>query len=181
APRSIEPAPVPPVRIAPSMSAAASKPRRPTRSSIADRGKRAPTTEPASTAAPRWLSPRLEQLGVLPRWRAAVIGLDDRRLLSELQQSVGELWIGRAARGEHDAIILGVADASGLAQLAMLEPSLKAGGVIWVLHPVHDPTMTKEAMAEAARDAHLNHLASTRLTPNSVAEKFVRPRHARVS
>jgi hypothetical protein len=129
----------------------------------------------------RWLSPRLEQLGVLPTWRAAVIGLEDRRLLSELQQSVGELWVGRTARGEHDAIIIGMSDASGLARLSALELSLKVDGLIWVLHPANDVTMTTEILTEAARDAHLRHLASMQLTPTLIAEKFSRPRNAQVS
>ena len=114
-----------------------------------------------------------------PRWRAEVIGLDDRRLLSELQQSVGELWIGRAARGEHDAIILGVSDVSELAQLSLLVPSLKAGGVLWVLHPVNDATITRQAIKAAARDAHLSYLASTRLTSSAIADKLVRQRAPR--
>ena len=128
----------------------------------------------ANEARPRWLSPRLERLGVSQRWRAAVIGLGDRRLLSELQNSVGELWIGRAGRGEHDAIILGVSDASDLAQLSLLEPSLKAGGVLWVLRPVNDVTITRQAIKAAARDTNLSYLASTRLTSTAIAEKLVR-------
>jgi hypothetical protein len=137
---------------------------------------------PASTETEvgrHWLSPRLEQLGVLPRWRAAAIGLDDRRLLWELQESVGELWIGQASSGEHDAIILGVSSASELAQLAMLEQSLKAGGVLWVLHPVNDASITRQAIKAAARDANLSYVASTRLTSTAIAEKLVRQRAPR--
>jgi hypothetical protein len=137
----------------------------------------APLVEEAEDAGPRWLSPRLERLGVLPRWRAAVIGLEDRHLMDELQQSVGELWVGRAMK-EHDAIILAVRDASGLDQLPMLEMALKAGGVLWVLHPVNDDTITRQAIKAAAQDANLKYLASTRLTSTAIAEKLVRPPQA---
>jgi hypothetical protein len=171
-----------PNRIGPAASRTAPRLHHSSRALVSHNVTRAAINDPApSNEGRRWLSPRLEQLGVLPQWRAAVIGLDDRRLLSELQQSVGELWVGRAGRGEHDAIILGVLDASGLAQLSALESSLKVGGVIWVLHPVHDVTMTKDILTEAAQDAHLRHVATVPLTPTVIAEKFGRPRNAQVS
>jgi hypothetical protein len=135
-----------------------------------------PLSRPVDAKEPdggtRWLSPQIERLGVRPRWRAAAIGLD-RKLLSELQQSVGELWVGRAAN-DHDAIILGVSGVSDLAQLPSLGRSLKAGGVLWVLHDVHDRAITRNAIADAVHDSQLSYVTSTRLTSTAIAHKLVR-------
>jgi hypothetical protein len=100
----------------------------------------------APTTVARWTSPRLTQLDVRPHWRASAMHVNDAALVRDLEESVSELWIGKAMR-ESDAIFVGAIKDD---EWTTLGASLKRRGVVWVIDPVRARTTAYEVLSAAA-------------------------------
>ncbi len=125
-----------------------------------------------SDASLEWMSSRLAQLGVRPRWRAAALDVDDPALLRDLAEALSELWVGTMTANA-DAIFVGdrVPDDAWSA----LHSSLKRTGVVWRIS-------ARGAVAGDARDAATAagfvRLRRVRYSPDFIAEQFA-PRSRR--
>jgi hypothetical protein len=96
----------------------------------------------------QWLSPGVTRLGIQPGWRASAIGMQDARLMRDLQQCLGELWLNRVA-ANNDVILFEVRDELDLARFAALKAALKHKGVLWTFWRRGSPITASQIVASA--------------------------------
>jgi hypothetical protein len=114
------------------------------------------------------------QFSIRPGIHASAIGIDDRILLADLEECVGELWIGRV-KPQNDSIFLGVAakDPISRTRLATLKEALKPRGALWIIHRVNHP-LGRKGIVALGLEAGFRHVRAFMISPGHVAQLFVR-------
>jgi len=117
---------------------------------------------------------RLQKIGVKPEWRVSAIGVTDPPFISELEDAVAHLSIGRVVKA-CDAIFFGVTKEAALTRLEKLTASLKPNGALWIIRPKGRPEISERATMAAGRAAGLVDVKVVAFSPTHTAEKFVIP------
>lgn len=135
-------------------------------------------------AAPKWadkiLHPRsrLDKLGAKPDWHACAIAIDDGAFLTELEERIASLVIGRGSKGL-DAVFFGANHERDLVQLATLKSWLKPNGALWIVRPKGRADISEMAVMRAGKAAGLVDVKVVSFSATHTAEKFVIPVAAR--
>jgi hypothetical protein len=108
-----------------------------------------PRPAPAQAEKTEWVSARLTQLNVRPRWRAAALSVEDAALLRDLSEGVSELWIGKLTGNEDVIFIGGRVDGNDWRRL---HRSINPTGVVWRIYP-HRSTQPADALLTTAATA----------------------------
>lgn len=105
---------------------------------------------------------RLDELGVKPKSKIAVIAVDDDELYAELAARVSGFDPAAAdaaiTSGKHDldVLIVGAEHKADLPRVVGLASHVKKpGGVIWVVHPTESRALPTHEIAAAARAVRL--------------------------
>ena len=77
--------------------------------------------------------PLLDKLGLKPRQKVSIIGLDDRFFVQQLRDR--SIDVSSRARKDSDLVFFYLDDRRDLPRLSGLRESLKPAGAIWVLWP----------------------------------------------
>ena len=117
---------------------------------------------------------RLQKIGVKAEWRVSAIGVSDIAFLTEIEDAVGELSIGRVVKSS-DAIFFGVTKEAELARLEKLKGSLKPNGALWIIRPKGRPQISERATMAAGKAAGLVDVKVVGFSATHTAEKFVIP------
>jgi hypothetical protein len=123
------------------------------------------------------LSPGVARLGIQPGWRASAIGVQDARLVRDLQQCLGELWLNRVA-ANNDVILLEVRDELDLARFAALKAALKHKGVLWTFWR-RGSSITASQIVASARAADMAPARTIAFSSTHDAAAFTTPRQRR--
>jgi hypothetical protein len=133
---------------------------------------RAATPDANVEEVTEWISPRLNQLGVRPRWRASALHVEDAALIRDLSEGISELWVGRLT-GNEDAIFIGErVDGS---EWRKLHASIKSTGVVWRIYR-HRSAPHADVSAASAAAAGFVRGARVQYSSDYVAQQFT-PRH----
>lgn len=96
---------------------------------------------------------RLDKLGVKPEQKIAVLGVEDRELIPEIEKRAARV-LTRLAAGL-DLIFFGASKPADLARLEALRGNLKPEGGIWVIYPKGVKTITQADVMAASKSAGL--------------------------
>jgi hypothetical protein len=135
-------------------------------------------------AAERWAekirSPRTlaDKLGVKRGMQVAVLDVEERDILDDLEAKGAQLVIGSVPQGAM-MVLFRVVRPSQLATLSTMTSRIARDGAIWVVHPRGDATVADTIIFAAARDAGLTYTKVVRFSERDTAEKLVFPRSAR--
>jgi hypothetical protein len=135
-------------------------------------------------ASARWAerirSPRslADKLGVKKGMRIAVLGVEDKSILTDLESRGAELVSGKVPAGT-PLVLWRITRASSLSRLAGIAKGIARDGAIWVVHPRGDASVADTVIFAAARDAGLTYTKVVRFSGTDTAEKLVIPRSAR--
>ena len=113
-----------------------------------------------------------DKLGVQTGQSVRVLNLDDRELMSSLEDKQTKVVTNSRARC--DMVMLGVERASELRQIGDLTDRLRPEGAIWVVLPKSVRTVTKANVFAAAREAGLKQVEVIDFSENRAAYKIVR-------
>ena len=125
--------------------------------------------------SPRTLA---DKLGVTRGMQVAVLDIDDRTVLDDLEAKGAELVMGSVPQ-DTPMVLFRIVRPSQLATLASMTPRIARNGAIWVVHPRGDATVADTIIFAAARDAGLTYTKVVRFSEHDTAEKLVIPRTAR--
>jgi hypothetical protein len=117
---------------------------------------------------------RLQKLGVRADWRVSAVGIDDEAFLSEHENAVATLTIGRI-RKPSDAIFFGADREAQLSRLEKFKDSIERNGAIWVVRPKGRKEISEGAVMAAGKAAGLVDVKVVSFSPTHTAEKFVIP------
>ena len=92
---------------------------------------------------------RLDKLGVKPDMRVAVLNVDDRWIMKELNERTSDVATSRPKK-DTDLILFGVDGPKPLARLATLRKSLKSNGMIWAIWPKGQQHIKEDMIRHAA-------------------------------
>ena len=132
---------------------------------------------PAAKWAKRIAAPpsRVEKLGLKPGMRVAVLNLDERALVQDIESRGATLERGTRARGL-DLVFFGAASAADLARLSMLAGRIKPSGAIWVVRAKGRGAPISESQSMAAgKRAGLVDVKVVSFSDSHSAEKYVIP------
>jgi hypothetical protein len=134
----------------------------------------------AESWAEKIRSPRTlaDKLGVKRGMQVAVIDIDDRDILDDLEAKGAQLVIGSVPQ-DAMMVLFRVVRPSQLATLSAMTSRIARDGAIWVVHPRGDATVADTIIFAAARDAGLTYTKVVRFSERDTAEKLVIPRSAR--
>jgi hypothetical protein len=125
--------------------------------------------------SPRTLA---DKLGVKRGMQVAVIDVDDRDILDDLEAKGAQLVIGSVPQ-DAMMVLFRIVRPSQLATLGAMTSRIARDGAIWVVHPRGDATVADTIIFAAARDAGLTYTKVVRFSERDTAEKLVIPRAAR--
>jgi hypothetical protein len=150
-------------------------------------GERRAVLELGAAAAAKWAKriaappSRVEKLGVKPGMRVAVVNLDERALVQDIESRGATLEKGTRARGL-DLVFFGAASAADLARLSMLAGRIKPSGAIWVVRAKGRGAPISESQSMAAgKRAGLVDVKVVSFSDSHSAEKYVIPVASRAS
>jgi hypothetical protein len=125
--------------------------------------------------SPRTLA---DKLGVKRGMQVAVIDVDDRGILDDLEAKGAQLVMGSVPQ-DVMMVLFRIVRPSQLATLGAMTSRIARDGAIWVVHPRGDATVADTIIFAAARDAGLTYTKVVRFSERDTAEKLVIPRAAR--
>jgi hypothetical protein len=125
--------------------------------------------------SPRTLA---DKLGVKRGMQVAVIDVDDRAILDDLEAKGAQLVMGSVPQ-DAMMVLFRIVRPSQLATLGAMTSRIARDGAIWVVHPRGDATVADTIIFAAARDAGLTYTKVVRFSERDTAEKLVIPRAAR--
>jgi hypothetical protein len=125
--------------------------------------------------SPRTLA---DKLGVKRGMQVAVIDVDDRDILDEIEAKGAQLVMGSVPQ-DTMMVLFRIVRPSQLATLGAMTSRISRDGAIWVVHPRGDATVADTIIFAAARDAGLTYTKVVRFSERDTAEKLVIPRAAR--
>jgi hypothetical protein len=125
--------------------------------------------------SPRTLA---DKLGVKRGMQVAVIDVDDRDILDEIEAKGAQLVMGSVPQ-DAMMVLFRIVRPSQLATLGAMTSRIARDGAIWVVHPRGDATVADTIIFAAARDAGLTYTKVVRFSERDTAEKLVIPRAAR--
>jgi hypothetical protein len=125
--------------------------------------------------SPRTLA---DKLGVKRGMQVAVLDVDDRDVLDDLEAKGAELVIGSVPQGA-PMVLFRIERPSQLSTLGAMTSRIARDGAIWVVHPRGDASVADTIIFAAARDAGLTYTKVVRFSERDTAEKLVIPRTAR--
>jgi hypothetical protein len=125
--------------------------------------------------SPRTLA---DKLGVKRGMQVAVIDVDDRDVLDDLEAKGAQLVMGSVPQNAM-MVLFRIVRPSQLATLSAMTSRIARDGAIWVVHPRGDATVADTIIFAAARDAGLTYTKVVRFSERDTAEKLVIPRSAR--
>ena len=120
----------------------------------------------------------MDKLGVKAGLNVAVIGIDAKPFLAELEKVVPDYRRGEPARPV-DLLFLGVRGVDGLERIASLVDLVVPDGGLWVVYPKARSTLRESHVLEAGRAAGLKDIKVARISQDLTALRFVRPVDAR--
>jgi hypothetical protein len=134
----------------------------------------------AESWAEKIRSPRTlaDKLGVKRGMQVAVIDVDDRDILDDLEAKGAQLVMGSVPQ-DAMMVLFRIVRPSQLATLSAMTSRIARDGAIWVVHPRGDATVADTIIFAAARDAGLTYTKVVRFSERDTAEKLVIPRAAR--
>lgn len=134
----------------------------------------------AESWAEKIRSPRTlaDKLGVTRGMLVAVIDVDDRAILDDLEAKGAQLVMGSVPQ-DVTMVLFRVVRPSQLAALGTMTSRIARNGAIWVVHPRGDASVADTIIFAAARDAGLTYTKVVRFSEHDTAEKLVIPRAAR--
>ena len=134
----------------------------------------------AESWAEKIRSPRTlaDKLGVKRGMQVAVIDVEDREILDDLEAKGATLVIGSVPQ-DVMMVLFRVVRPSQLATLGAMTSRIARNGAIWVVHPRGDASVADTIIFAAARDAGLTYTKVVRFSERDTAEKLVIPRTAR--
>jgi hypothetical protein len=134
----------------------------------------------AESWAEKIRSPRTlaDKLGVKRGMQVAVIDVDDREILDDLEAKGAQLVMGSVPQ-DAMMVLFRIVRPSQLATLSAMTSRIARDGAIWVVHPRGDSTVADTIIFAAARDAGLTYTKVVRFSERDTAEKLVIPRAAR--
>src|ERR1041385_424887 len=119
----------------------------------------------------------MDKLGVKPGLSVAVVGVEAKPFLRELEAAAPEFIDGEPGRPV-DLLFLGVRGRDELGDLASLVPLLKPDGGLWIVYPKGRGDL-HGAILDAGRAAGLKDVKVARVSTELTSSKFVRPLDAR--
>jgi hypothetical protein len=125
--------------------------------------------------SPRTLA---DKLGVKRGMQVAVIDVDDRDILDDLEAKGAQLVMGSVPE-DAMMVLFRIVRPSQLATLGAMTSRIARDGAIWVVHPRGDATVADTIIFAAARQAGLTYTKVVRFSERDTAEKLVIPRAAR--
>jgi hypothetical protein len=134
----------------------------------------------AESWAEKIRSPRTlaDKLGVKRGMQVAVIDVEDRDILDDLQAKGAQLVIGSVPQ-DVTMVLIRIVRPSQLSTLGAMTSRIARNGAIWVVHPRGDASVADTVIFAAARDAGLTYTKVVRFSERDTAEKLVIPRTAR--
>jgi Ribonucleotide reductase, alpha subunit len=134
----------------------------------------------AESWAEKIRSPRTlaDKLGVKRGMQVAVIDVDDRDILDDLEAKGAQLVMGSVPQ-DAMMVLFRIVRPSQLATLSAMTSRIARDGAIWVVHPRGDASVGDTVIFAAARDAGLTYTKVVRFSERDTAEKLVIPRTAR--
>lgn len=134
----------------------------------------------AESWAEKIRSPRTlaDKLGVKRGMQVAVIDVEDRDVMDDLEAKGAQLVIGSVPR-DVMMVLVRIVRPSQLATLPAMASRIARNGAIWVVHPRGDASVADTVIFAAARDAGLTYTKVVRFSERDTAEKLVIPRTAR--
>jgi len=130
----------------------AGAPKKKPRTSERESMEKSRASEPAAGTAGYSRRSRLDKLGVKTAMRVALVGLDDRAFLRELQGRTANVAVGRP-RKDTEMILFAVDGPAPLQRLDTLRRAIVRNGAIWVVWP-KGQSHIKEDMIRNAAIAH---------------------------
>jgi hypothetical protein len=136
--------------------------------------------EVAESWAEKIRSPRTlaDKLGVKRGMQVAVIDVEDRDVLDDLEAKGAQLVIGSVPQ-DVMMVLVRIVRPSQLSTLGAMTSRIARNGAIWVVHPRGDASVADTVIFAAARDAGLTYTKVVRFSERDTAEKLVIPRTAR--
>jgi hypothetical protein len=120
---------------------------------------------------------RLDKIGIKPKQRVSVVGIDDADLLTELERR--DVDASTRIRNDSDVIFYGAATRAALSRLAALKEALRPNGALWIIRPKGSPDITEAEVMSAGKAAGLVDVKVVKFSDTHTAEKFVIPVKAR--
>lgn len=115
----------------------------------------------------------MDKLGVKPRARVSVVGIEDDPFVGELRHRGADVSL-RRRRGS-DLVFMGVETIGDLARLNDVEPYLKRDGAVWVSFPRGRKELREIDVIEAGVGAGLVDNKVVRFSDTHTALRFVIP------
>ena len=97
------------------------------------------------------MQPLIKRLGIKPDMRVCVMGINDEKFFTELEELPVELNIGGPQKNT-DLIFLWIHDKEGLYALHALTTFLKKSGAVWVLWDKGWKSLNENHIREAAME-----------------------------
>ena len=119
--------------------------------------------------------PRIDKLGVKPRARVSVLGVEDQAYLAELLDRGADVVVNRRRVGSH-LVFFGIDDRRGLPRVRAHRQFIAPGGAVWVVWPKGSPSVNENDVRAAALDAGLVDVKVVSFSPTHSALKLVIPR-----
>jgi hypothetical protein len=116
----------------------------------------------------------LDKLGVKPRQRICVLGVEDAAFLKDLAAIAPEAAHGKLQK-ESDLIFLAAEDLKSLARIKSLEPHIDRNGAIWVVYPKGQSHIREADVMAAGKSAGFTDNKVCRFSETHTALRFVIP------
>lgn len=120
----------------------------------------------------------MDKLGVKPDLAVAVIGVEAKPFLAELEAAVPDYQHGEPARPV-DLLFLGVRSVDQLERIASLVDVVAPDGGLWVVYPKARSTLRESHVLEAGRAAGLKDVKVARISQDLTALRFAHPKSDR--
>jgi len=136
-------------------------------------------------AAEKWAaklsSPKslVEKLGLKPGSRVATVGIADDAFAADLRRA-GATVTTRPGATPNDIIFFAVDTPKDLDRFVSLQRSLAPDGALWSIRPKGRAEISESIVMAAGKAAGLVDVKVARFSDSHTAEKFVRPRAARL-
>jgi hypothetical protein len=119
-----------------------------------------------------------EKLGIKPGMTISVQAIRDTAFLHDLREKAKTVSASKLMK-DSDLIFLGAAEASDLADVAELVPSLASAGALWIVYPTGRQEITEAQVFSAGKAAGLVEVKVVKFSETHTALKFVRPKAKR--
>ena len=116
----------------------------------------------------------LDKLGVKPRQRICVIGVEDASFLNDLAGRVPEFVRGKPPSGA-DMILLGAENLKALTPVKSLARAIQKAGAIWIVYPKGQSYIRESDVRAAGISAGLTDNKVCRFSDTHTALRFVIP------